>query len=118
MQDLVDRVVLGAFARHTRALELPLSPGARVPAVGLQGAVVVVLGACAHQLQGVRHVSLHDLLAGRPVVEDGDVVPQCPAGAAGRGRGPLAQVTELRVGSNLQRETCGDRSLQTLHPEA
>lgn len=104
MEDLVHGVVLGTFPRHVGALELILSSGRHVPAVWLQGAVVVVFGTGPKQLQGVRDISLHDFLTGRPIVQDGDVVSQRPAGATGSGCGPLAEVTKLGVSPDLRRQ--------------
>lgn len=100
MEDLVHGVVLGTFARHVGALELILSSGRHVPAVWPQGAVLVVFGTGAKQFQGVRDVPLDDLLTGRPVVQNGDVVPQRPAGAAGSSSRPLAEVAKLGMRSD------------------
>lgn len=111
MKDLVHGVVLGALARHAGALELVLPSGHRVPAVWLQTAVLVVSGTGPEQLQGVRNIPLHNFLTGRPVIQNGNVVPQRPAGAAGCCRGPLTEVTKLGVGSDLQRQMQKDQPL-------
>lgn len=52
----------------------------------------------------MRNVSLDDFLAGRSVVQNSDVVPQRPAGAAGSSRCPLAEITKPRMRSDLQRQ--------------
>lgn len=103
MEDLVHGIVLGTFAWHIGALELVLSSGCHVPAVWPESAILVVFGTSPKQLQGMRDVSLDYLLTGRSIVQNGDVVSQCPAGAAGGSSGPLAEITKLGVRSDLQR---------------
>jgi hypothetical protein len=101
VENLVHGVVFGTLARHVGTLELVLPSGRLVPAVWPQGAVLVVLGAGPEQLQRVRDISLNNLLTGRSVIQNGDVIPQGPARAAGDGSGPLAEIAELGVGSDL-----------------
>lgn len=61
----------------------------------------------------MRHIALCDLLAGRPVGEDGDVVTQSPAGTAGGVVSALTQTPVVPMGAHLWTETNRKQSEQT-----
>lgn len=102
---MVDGIVLGALPGHAGTLQLVFPSQGHVPAVGSQRAIVVVLGTRAQDLERVRDIALCDLLAGRPVGEDGYVVTKCPAGATGGVIGALTKTPVVTVGTHLGRET-------------
>lgn len=53
----------------------------------------------------MRHITLCDLLAGRPVGEHGNVVTKCPAGATGGVIGALTKTPVVPMGTHLGTET-------------
>lgn len=110
MKDLVNSIVLGTFARHVCTLELVLPFGIHIPAVWPQGPVVVVFGTSAKQLQGVRDIPFHDFLTRGPVVQNSNIVAQCPAGTARSSSGSLAEITKLGMGSDLYEDRQGEKS--------